>query len=171
MRALVVVLVLCSAVIVVGQHRTAPELEVASIKRNTSETRTPALPASPYRGQFVMSSATPCVMLSMPIAIRRPRWIKEARFDLQGRMRSATTHAEVQAMFRNLLADRFTLRTHIDKRFLDVYLLTLKTPGALGPGLTRADTACVVWRIPRDGFLPSATCIAVGEGKEPSRSL
>jgi uncharacterized protein (TIGR03435 family) len=81
------------------------------------------------------------------VLVGGPDWVKEARFDLQARMSPSATHAEVQTMFRHLLEDRFALRTHVEQRMVDVYLLTLKTPGKFGPGLTRAPTPCVVWRL------------------------
>jgi uncharacterized protein (TIGR03435 family) len=76
-----------------------------------------------------------------------PSWISQERFDLQGRMSPATTQADVDVMVRRLLADRFALRTHVEQRMLDVYDLVVATPGRLGPGLTRASSACVTWRM------------------------
>ena len=99
-----------------------------------------------------------------------PAWIKEARFDLQGRMSPAATHAEVQTMFRRLLEDRFKLRTHIEQRTLDVYLLTLKTPGKFGPGLTPAATACVVWRM-TGGRVPDECDLYRRRGGEGASTL
>ena len=62
-------------------------------------------------------------------------------------MRPTATHAEVETMMRRLLQNRFALRTHIEQRTLDVFLLTVATPGKLGPRLTQASTPCVLWRM------------------------
>jgi uncharacterized protein (TIGR03435 family) len=73
-------------------------------------------------------------------------------------------------MFRRLLEDRFALRTHIEKRTEDVYLLTLKTPGTLGPGLTPAPAACVVWRM-TGGRVPAECNLYGRQGVEGAFTL
>lgn len=47
-------------------------------------------------------------------------------------------------------AERFALRTHVEQRPVDVYLLTLaRRDGRLGQGLTRSDPSCVEARVAR----------------------
>jgi uncharacterized protein (TIGR03435 family) len=76
-----------------------------------------------------------------------PAWLRETRFDLEGRMSPTAIQAEVQAMVRRLLDDRFGLRTHIEQRMMDVFVLTLARPGQFGPGLRRALSGCVTFRL------------------------
>jgi uncharacterized protein (TIGR03435 family) len=109
----------------------------------------------PPRGQWLALDLTlhNLIILAYPefrfpkLLVGEPQWVKETRFDLSARMSTNATQAEVTAMVRSLLAQRFGLRTHTEQRTVDVYALTLVKPGKLGPGLTPALTACVVWRM------------------------
>jgi len=165
MRAVAVALiVLCG---VAGPAAQAPPplaFDVASVKpapptRSMAESLTGLTRRSPGQWQLLGLTLQNAIVIAYPefhlpgLLVGGPEWIKEARFDLQARMSPAATHADVQMMFRHLLEDRFTLRTHVEQRTLDVYLLTLKTPGRFGPGLTPAPSACVVWRM-TGGRLP-----------------
>ena len=145
---------------VVAAQSGGPEFDVASVKPipPLSGNLAALLEAAGRRlpaGQWRLRGLTlqNAIILAYPqfrlpgLLIGGPDWMRETRFDLQARMSPTATHAEVQTMFRRLLEDRFALRTHLEQRTLDVYLLTLKTPGTLGPGLTPAPIPCVVWRL------------------------
>jgi uncharacterized protein (TIGR03435 family) len=71
-----------------------------------------------------------------------PSWINSERFDIQGVTAATTSPAEMAVMVRNLLADRFQLRTHTEQRPLDTWaVIRAREDGRLGPGL-RANAAC-----------------------------
>lgn len=156
----VVAAILLFTLTVAAQDATRLEFDVSSVKpvqptpRSLAEI-TATLVRRPPPGQWRLLGLTlkNVIIIAYPefrlpgLIVGDPTWVKETRFDLQPRMSPTATHTEVQAMLRHLLEDRFALRTHVDQRLLDVYLLTLKTPGKLGPGLTRAATACIVWRL------------------------
>jgi uncharacterized protein (TIGR03435 family) len=64
-----------------------------------------------------------------------PPWMRSDRFEIDGKG-DATTVSALEAMVRSLLADRFKLRLHEEKRERDAYALTLaRSDGKLAPGL------------------------------------
>ena len=72
-----------------------------------------------------------------------PGWLSERRFDIDARAQATVTPADYPQMIRQLLADRFNLKTHIETRPLDVYALVLvRTDGRLGPRLRPASETC-----------------------------
>lgn len=59
-------------------------------------------------------------------------------------MSGESTRERAQAMLRQLLADRFGLRTRREQREMPVYVLTLaRRDGSLGPKLRRAGQECL----------------------------
>jgi uncharacterized protein (TIGR03435 family) len=70
-------------------------------------------------------------------------------------MAPTTTPAQLAQMISQLLADRFALRTHTERRAVNVYVLkVLRDDGRLGPRLRRSDPACVKARIDFQPFPP-----------------
>jgi uncharacterized protein (TIGR03435 family) len=64
-----------------------------------------------------------------------PAWIRSDRFDIDGKG-AGTTLSALEAMVGALLADRFKLRLHEERREREAYALTLaRTDRRLGPGL------------------------------------
>ena len=65
-----------------------------------------------------------------------PEWVKSDRFDIEARTENTTvTKNELRMMMRALLAERFGLVVHAEKREMPVYRLRRVRPGASGPGL------------------------------------
>jgi uncharacterized protein (TIGR03435 family) len=160
MRTLAVLLL----VSLVTTLSAAQEFEVASVK--------PAVPTRPLGdfgrrappGQWNVVGLTLQEIITyiypefrLPgLLMGGPAWVRATRFDLQGRMSPTATPAEVKAMVRRLLEQRFGLRTHTEQRMLDVFVLTLAQPGKPGPGLTPASPVCVEWR--KNGGAVPADC-------------
>ena len=72
-----------------------------------------------------------------------PGWLSERRFDIDAKAQATVTPADYPQMIRQLLADRFKLKTHIEARPLDVYALVVaRTDGRLGPRLRPASATC-----------------------------
>ena len=72
-----------------------------------------------------------------------PGWVAERRFDIDARTDRAVAPAEYPKMIRQLLTDRFKLKTHTEPRPVDVYSLALaRTDGRLGPRLRPASSEC-----------------------------
>jgi uncharacterized protein (TIGR03435 family) len=79
-----------------------------------------------------------------------PEWIDSARFDVVATANRDVTAAERSAMMRALLADRFKLATHTERRDASIYALRLaRLDGRLGAGLKKATDDA------RDGFRES----------------
>ena len=72
-----------------------------------------------------------------------PGWIAERRFDIDARTDKTVTPAQYPEMIRQLLAERFKLRTHVETRPVDVYALVVaRSDGGLGPRMRPASSAC-----------------------------
>lgn len=66
---------------------------------------------------------------------RLPEWALTDRFDIQARASGNPTKAQMRAMMRSLLADRFKLAIHFEAREVPVFALVLAKPGNTGPQL------------------------------------
>ena len=73
-----------------------------------------------------------------------PSWLEEDKFDIIATTAEATPPREMRLMVQRMLADRFKLAAHWEKRALPVYALMKARPdGQLGPGLTlKSDADC-----------------------------
>jgi uncharacterized protein (TIGR03435 family) len=105
----------------------APAFEVTSVKRNMT----------PDDPSFITSPPGRFVAAGMPIAaviihayglrpvqlIGAPKWTEVDEFDVVGKIPDRTPASSVAAMLRRLLADRFNLRAHVERRALPVYAL------------------------------------------------
>src|SRR5687768_14562101 len=77
-----------------------------------------------------------------------PAWLDEDKFDIVATTAAATQPAQMAPMIQRLLADRFKLAAHWERRELPVYVLVKARPdGTLGAGLTRtSDEECAAAR-------------------------
>jgi uncharacterized protein (TIGR03435 family) len=72
-----------------------------------------------------------------------PAWFNSDRFDVIAKAPAATPDADLHAMLRSLLKDRFGLAVHEEQRSLPVYfLVTLKGGPKLSPPTVSARTFC-----------------------------
>jgi len=73
-----------------------------------------------------------------------PNWLTTDYFDITALAGADASPADVKAMLRTLLTERFGLRTHSDTRQAPVYVLTVaRADGRLGPQLTRSTPECI----------------------------
>ena len=80
---------------------------------------------------------------SLPGQIVGPDWITSERFDINARADGEAPHDVITAMLRQLLADRFVLRVHMERRELDVYaLVDAREDGRPGRGLRKPAVDC-----------------------------
>ena len=77
------------------------------------------------------------------------RLLWDERFELEGRTSPDVTVAEVRAMLRTLLAERFGLVAHAETRELPVYVMTLTKARTPGPQLRAAGPECALPRGPQ----------------------
>ena len=127
--------------------------DVVSIKPNLSAT---ALPRAGFRpGRFEAVAATAQDLITMAYTgdqmLRRsqivgaPRWTETERFDVIAQIDGAArgTPDRMLLMLQRVLADRFKLAVHWEKREQTIYVLRFANPSrVLGPKLRRADADC-----------------------------
>ena len=71
-----------------------------------------------------------------------PEWISQARFDIAGKLPEGASIEQADEMLQALLAERFQLKTHREKKEFPVYALTTVEGGAkLTPVAEAPDTA------------------------------
>jgi uncharacterized protein (TIGR03435 family) len=128
--------------------------EVASVKEHRDEIQGGSI-SGPTPGRFTISSVPLRFILLYAFELRAhqlvnaPDWTDNAIYDIAGTYpprRPKPSEAEVRAMLRALLADRFQLATRKETRELPVYALVLaRKDGRLGPQLVRSEVDCEKW--------------------------
>ncbi|HKE85062.1 MAG TPA: M56 family metallopeptidase [Vicinamibacterales bacterium] len=79
-----------------------------------------------------------------------PSWLMSDRFDVNATAGRDVSLTEMRSMLRRLLAERFQLQAHFEKRQGYVYRMSLARPGRLGPQLRHAEADCTA--VPHDPF-------------------
>lgn len=137
----------------------APTFEVASVKRSAFKAGDRFLSNTgvPFPGgRWSALNTTVSRMVQSLYEVQReqivggPAWFDTELFVIDAR--AADTQAsreQIVEMAKRLLAERFNLRLHVERRPLTVSALVVATEGRLGPGLR--PTVCV----PRGNELPS----------------
>src|ERR1700692_4601483 len=64
-----------------------------------------------------------------------PNWTKADKFTVEARGPADATKDQMRLMMQSLLADRFGLKVHYERRETPVLVMTLARPGKLGPKL------------------------------------
>lgn len=140
-----------------ANSQTAPEggstFEVASVKINKAEGSSPSKISGTTPGRFVASN-TPLRFLILYAyrlldhqLVGAPDWTSSLSFDITATYPpgSAPTDNDVRSMLQKLLAERFGLTAHADRRDLTSYTLVVAREGRLGPELRRSDVDCQQW--------------------------
>lgn len=90
-----------------------------------------------------------------------PEWMNRDRYTIQAAAQGTPTNGEFRTMLRNLLEDRFALKTHRETQQIDVYALVPdRADGRLGPNITPWPGTCLSGRPPRpegDPVMPRCT--------------
>ena len=172
-RILAVVVLVASLTAVSAQQPAAPPtvaepaFEVASVKRNVSGDTRSAYQMPP-NGPVSITNATLRMLLEQAYPIAGPRmasWtvivraknalisgssdpreqLAAPRFDIQGKPPDGAEPGATRAMLRTLLADRFKLRVHWEKRETPAYMLTVAREGRLGEALRPSQVDCQIF--------------------------
>ena len=168
--------VLCSlAVAVAAQEPAATTFEVASI-RPSSPNPIPvnvlgSLRLPPDRWRALRVNLVQLLAVAYPAyafesrVVGGPGWIREELFDIEAKKDPTTSLAQVAPMMAHLLATRFALRTHIEQRPVDVYLLKMaRADGQLGPQLKRSAAVCIEARTAQQPPPPDCRGLAPSGG-------
>ena len=113
---------------------SAQEFDVASVKANKSGLFASSLERSGGQLTLRNSSLRECIELAYGIldkhyALSGPAWLASDRYDIVAKAPVATDRAQLLLMLRRLLADRFNLRVHRERRQLRVYQLSIARGG------------------------------------------
>jgi uncharacterized protein (TIGR03435 family) len=131
---------------------TGPAFDVVSIKRNTAGTfpvgnTVNQRPDGGFTmtnfpvGAFVARAYPPTIPAEI---VGLPAWAMSERYDVRATSSLSRATADDRiAMLRAMLADRFKLALHFEKREQPAYDLVLaRSDGKLGAGLTRVEADC-----------------------------
>lgn len=174
---------LAIAALPLAAQTASPRFEVASITISRS-----ALPGGTIDLQPNQLTATNSTLAELIVAANNvdaafrvvggPAWVHTDRFDVQARPSAPVRPADVMAMTRALLADRFRLRTRLARQARPILaLMTIDSGGRTGPRLRPASSAAclgrgplVVGEIPA-GELPTCGQLSVAAGRLSGRSV
>jgi bla regulator protein blaR1 len=138
----------------------SPTFEVASVKPNKSGDGRVMLGLQPG-GRFTATNVTLRLLIRNAYRVQDfqivggPGWISSDHFDIVAKAEGDPPQDQIQLMVRALLADRFKLAVHNDKRELPIYALVLARPdGRPGPKLRPASTDCEALRARGRGAAP-----------------
>jgi bla regulator protein blaR1 len=92
-----------------------------------------------------------------------PAWIDKDQFDIVATSASTPERAQLEAMIRTMLVERFHLAAHLEKKTLPAFELTpVRRDGALGSKLRRAASDCAPRCGVRIAFGPPNRMISSG---------
>lgn len=125
---------------------TVLTFDVVSIKSLNGVAR-PRMPgARQSQGRFARAAATLRQLLQYAYDIQPsqvtggPGWVSTSRFQIDARTERTTTPAQMRAMVRHMLAERFALKAHTDVRERPIYrMVVARQDGTLGPSIYRVD--------------------------------
>lgn len=148
MQLRAILLALGSVAVASAQAPPRPSFEVVSVKRNLSgegryEQR--LLPGGRYVATNIPLRAL--IMRAYRLLEFRlsgePAWINTERYDIIGLAPGATTSDEITPRLQSLLAERFKLAAHTEKKEVPVFWLVLANKDArFGPKFRRSTADC-----------------------------
>jgi uncharacterized protein (TIGR03435 family) len=158
MSAGLVVFTACAALAQTAEN--SPSFEVASVKPaapivgNRIMVGMRGGPGSPDPGQITYNNVTVKNVLMNAYGVKGfqisgPGWLDSERYDIVAKVPRGATKAEFMVMLQNLLAERFKLTLHREKKDLPMYALVV---GKNGPKLKES----VDEPAPKEGDAPKA---------------
>jgi uncharacterized protein (TIGR03435 family) len=131
----------------------SPAFDVASVKQSPPPTGGPMFVTyGPRAGGQWLAQNAPFLMIlraaypnfALPGQIAGgPEWVNTSRFDVDARTTLNLPPDAMAEMLKNLLAERFRLKVHVEPREIEVYALVLaRGDGRLGPGLRKPAVDC-----------------------------
>lgn len=130
-----------------AQTTVAASFEAASVRRNKSNdppsSRFPLGPGGGYTpGNLFVAQNQPLIAylrfaykLGQGDLLDLPGWVYTETFDIEARAAGKPTKDQMRVMMRSLLADRFQVTTHTEKRTKPVFELVLARSQEPGPQL------------------------------------
>lgn len=151
---------MCAIVAVCAAAAAAAQVprtfDVASIRQNTSGD--PGITLDMSRGQLRAINAPLQIVIRTAFEVMdsqivdAPGWVASDRYDIIAKAPEGVDGEALRPLMRALLAERFRLATHTEKREMPVYaLVTAKADGSLGANVRQVATDCA-----NDGKTPTA---------------
>ncbi|MCU1238332.1 MAG: peptidase BlaR1 [Candidatus Solibacter sp.] len=146
---------------VFAQTADRPAFQAASIKPNTAANPWGMMLRPQPGGRLVSENAPLLMLIQNAYAVQAfqvvggPAWMNTVGYDLDAKPEGATDRKQMWLMLQTLLADRFKLALHREKRELPVYALTVGKGG-----LKRTppkESGCV--EMPPDGSPPPGSLL------------
>jgi uncharacterized protein (TIGR03435 family) len=139
----------CLAGAITGAGGQEPAFEVASVKINASGDPVSRITAPAGTGRFEAINASVRMLILNAYGIPGfqlaggPSWIESVHVDVRARGAASATRADISAMVRTLLAERFNLVVRRDTREMPVYALVVaRDDRRLGPRMQASKTDC-----------------------------
>jgi uncharacterized protein (TIGR03435 family) len=142
-----------------AQAPPTPTFEVASIKAHRSDAPMRLLPSLQPSGRVFAINLPLRELIAAAFGLQDNRLIIESKladvaFDLEARAGANATVEQAALMLRQLLTERFGLKTHRETRQLPVYTLVRTDSGRLGPQIKRSGTECAPLAFPTGSGAP-----------------
>jgi uncharacterized protein (TIGR03435 family) len=142
-----------------------PKFEVATVKPAAPNDNTSGTAPITSPGRLEFRNVTLRVLiywaygngLSTAMSVSGgPDWMNRNHYTIEALAQGNPTDREYRAMLRNLLEERFALKTHNETRQVNVYALVPdRADGKLGPNVKPWTGTCVSGRAPRPGGDPA----------------
>jgi uncharacterized protein (TIGR03435 family) len=147
MRKPVVVAAMVLVTMVLVTAQGPAEFDVASIKANTSGEPGSTFDLSRGQVRAINTPIQPLIRQAFEVMdtqiVGAPAWVATERYDILAKAPAGVaTAAEMRPLLRALLADRFKLATHRERRDMPVFALVRARADRFGPGFRTATVDC-----------------------------
>jgi uncharacterized protein (TIGR03435 family) len=141
-----------------AQDTASPAFEVASVKPGTQVSWSRGVQVAPGRFTFTDLPLVGLIIRAYGVPRWRiqnvPDWVKTEPFTVQAIFPPSSTPAEVNAMLRTLLEQRFRLSVRMETQDMDTDVLILANrDGPLGRGMHPVNVDCETYEL-REGSAP-----------------
>jgi uncharacterized protein (TIGR03435 family) len=122
-------LLVLSSAIVFGQTPSRLEFEVASIRPSNNQSQEKVAVGLHLDGShariatYAVRDIVAMAYRVKPYQVSGPDWIASERFDINATLPAGSTASDIPEMLQSLLADRFRLKMHREKKEFPVYAL------------------------------------------------
>ena len=135
-------------VVLLAQAESRPAFDVVSVKPNRTNEGIPLVVFQPG-GRMIAGNVTirQVILVAYGIdtlqLVDAPDWTTSERFAIEARTGDATPTSTIRLMLRSMLAERFKLVAHTERRDLPIVALTMARPDKRpGPKLVRSGPEC-----------------------------
>ena len=145
----------------------SPAFEVASVRENRSVNSRTLMDAA--GGRYTVTNASLRILILNAFGLQdaqlvgAPGWISDTRYDIAA-VRGAAPVEQIPAMMRQLLADRFKLKTHAETREMTMYALVMARADRRAGASLKAVSCEGRPLLPQAGTLPCNTRF-IGPGR------